>query len=170
MELARAVGCRSITIQPGSLDTNPVLEESLVLLEQRAPVIGEMARKRGIALGMEGHQGSILENVRTGLALVRKLYPLAGVTYDPSHYVMQGYSLEETKPLLDYAVQVHFRNASRGNMQANMQDGEIDIAQFAGLLKEKNYNGSIAIEYFSGFDADCANTLAIKARLENLLK
>ena len=85
-------------------------------------------------------------------------FPNIGITYDPSHYVMQGISLLETKEIVPYSHHVHIRNARQGAMQAGMDDGEISLEEFVGMLGDSNYNGYVSIEYFNGFDGGCANT------------
>ena len=43
-----------------------------------------------------------------------RTFPNIGITYDPSHYVMQGISLLETKEIVSYSHNVHIRNARQG--------------------------------------------------------
>ena len=97
-----------------------------------------------------------------------RTFPNIGITYDPSHYVMQGISLLETKEIVSYSHNVHIRNARQGAMQAGMDDGEISLEEFVGMLGDSNYNGYVSIEYFNGFDGGCANIIKIREELISL--
>ena len=122
----------------------------------------------GVSLSVEGHQGSLLEKPADGLRLMEALWPAVGFTYDPSHFVMQEIPLQETEQLLDYTVHVHVRNASPGNMQATMDEGSVDFAWLVSALRERGYQGGVAIVHFSGFDADFRSTLALRDLLVQL--
>jgi Sugar phosphate isomerases/epimerases len=141
-ELAVSINCPNITVQPGNISSSRSTEESMILLERRAPIIAEIARRKGLTLGVEGHQGSILETVENSLSLMKKLYPLVGFTYDPSHFIMQGIALKDTKQLLDYTVHIHVRNASFGRMQQSSAEGDLNIDEFFGLLERKELGGT----------------------------
>ena len=97
-----------------------------------------------------------------------RTFPNIGITYDPSHYVMQGISLLETKEIVSYSHNVHIRNARKGAMQAGMDDGEISLEEFVGMLGDSNYNGYVSIEYFNGFDGGCANIIKKREELISL--
>jgi sugar phosphate isomerase/epimerase len=162
---AKRINCPNITSQPGTLNNAKNIRQSLDRIISRAPQLNALVKESGISYSLEGHHGSILESIENCDYLMQKAFPLIGLTYDPSHFAMQGIPLADTTSLLDYAMHVHIRNAKNGVMQANMTDGEIQIDTFAKMLQEKNWNGYIAIEYFRGFDIDCQNTLAIAKQL-----
>lgn len=169
LDLAKRVGCANLTIQPGSAgESDDDADALLKLVAERAAELCAMARPRGISVGLEAHQGSLLEKPAAALRMAAELCPAVGITYDPSHLVMQGIALPEAEALLDHAVHVHVRNASRGNMQATMADGTVDFAWLVAALKRRGYQGPLAIEYFNAFDADFTNTLALRDLLVEL--
>ena len=165
---ADKIGCPNITIPPGGKNKIEDQQQALELIGQRASAIGALGRKYGITLSHEVHQGSILEDLEAGFWLMDRTFPNIGITYDPSHYVMQSISLLETKEIVPYSHHVHIRNARQGAMQAGMDDGEISLEEFVGMLGDSSYNGYVSIEYFNGFDGGCANIIKIREELISL--
>ena len=164
LEFSNAIGCDVVTIQAGNyrdMDFDQLFER----IAQRAEILGGIASEYNISLNLEGHYGSTLEKLDNAVKMMERVGRYVGFTYDPSHYIMQGLTLEDTRPLVSYTGQVHIRNAKAGRMQADMETGEIDIAEFVRLLRKENYEGSVAIEYFNGFDADLTNTLELRDKL-----
>jgi sugar phosphate isomerase/epimerase len=163
--LSRLVDCPNITIQPGNPRPDTELGRSLELVAARLSELAGMCGDSGVTLGVEAHQGSILEDPKEALHTIRQVWPAAGLTYDPSHFIMQGIPLSETEPLLDYSVHVHVRNASPGNMQETMLEGVVDFPWLIWALEKNGYTGPVTIEYFRGFDPDFANVLALRGQL-----
>lgn len=166
LDLAKTLRCPNLTLQPGipMPEHTPAalfdaLRDHLIELSVLAP---------GLTIGVEAHHGSFLENPADTLRLAQAVWPHAGITYDPSHFVMQGIPFSVTEPLLDFAVHVHVRDAALGQMQAAMGKGNVDIAELISALKTKGYRGAVSIEYFSGFDRDLQSTCAIRDLLRDL--
>lgn len=168
VDLAAAVGCPNITVQPGGVREGLGFGRSFDVSLGHLSELSGAGAESGVSLSVEGHQGSLLEKPADGVRLMEALWPSVGFTYDPSHFVMQEIPLHETEGLLDYTVHVHVRNASAGNMQATMDEGRVDFAWLVSALRERGYQGGVAIEYFSGFDADFRNTLALQDLLVQL--
>jgi len=166
LELAKALRCPNLTMQPGiplSGHTPATLFDAL-----RDHLLEFSTLAPGMTIGVEAHQGSFLENPADALRLARAVWPHAGITYDPSHFVMQDIPFAVTEPLLDFAVHVHVRDAALGQMQAAMGKGNVDIPELISALKTKGYRGAVSIEYFSGFDRDLQSTCAIRDLLLGL--
>ncbi|MDO8686013.1 MAG: hypothetical protein Q7J78_05005, partial [Clostridiales bacterium] len=70
--------------------------------------------------------------------------------------------IEDTAPLFKYTNHVHLRNASSGKMQDTYENGVIDFKWVVTALKDINYKGALAIEYFNGFDSDMSNTVSLR--------
>jgi sugar phosphate isomerase/epimerase len=121
-----------------------------------------------LTVGVEGHQGSLLEEPGNALRLMAELWPAVGFTYDPSHWTMQDIPLAETAPLLHYTVHVHVRNAASGRMQASIAEGGVDFAWLIEALRRNHYDGAVAIEYFNGFDSCFSETQALAEHLRCL--
>jgi sugar phosphate isomerase/epimerase len=168
LNLAEVVNCPNITVQPGRVSENDSFEKAFNTSMKHLSELSELNKERNVTLSLEGHQGSILENPKDALRMMKSLWPSVGFTYDPSHFTMQGISLKETEPLLDYTMHVHVRNASLGKMQDTMADGIVDFHWLISALTARSYDGAVAIEYFSGFDKEFKNTIALRELLLKL--
>jgi len=168
LALAERVGCPNITVQPGGALEGWSFPKLFDTAAAHLATLGRSCEGHGVALSVEGHQGSLLEKPADGLRLMESLWPRVGFTYDPSHFVMQGIPLEETEPLLDYSVHVHVRNASPGQMQDTMEAGRVDFGWLVAALAARGYTGALTLEYFAGFDKGFASTLALRERLLEL--
>lgn len=166
LELAKALRCPNLTVQPG----NPLSGHTPAALFDalRDHLLELSALAPGVTIGVEAHQGSFLENPADTLRLARAVWPHTGITYDPSHFVMQDIPFAVTEPLLDFAVHVHVRDAALGQMQAAMGKGVVDIAGLISALKIRGYRGAVSIEHFSGFDLDLQSTCALRDLLLGL--
>jgi len=168
LNLAEMVNCPNITVQPGSALKDYSFTKSFDTSMKHLAKLSSLNKDRGVTLSLEGHQGSLLEKPEDALRMMKHLWPSVGFTYDPSHFVMQGISLKETEPLLDYTVHVHVRNSSSEKMQDTMEEGIIDFHWLISALNAHGYNGAVAIEYFSGFDKEFKNTIALREMLLEL--
>lgn len=169
LKLAKQVNCSSITIQPGKMEEGETFDTTFERAKQRFLALAELHDGGPITLNLEGHYGSLLESPDAALRMMQAVWPKVGLTYDPSHFTMQGIALKDTEPLLAYTQQVHVRNASLGNMQDTMENGLVDIPWLISALQARAYDGSIAVEYFEGFDRDFTNTRAMHTLLLELL-
>ena len=158
--------CPNITVQPG----NPLSGHTPAALFDalRDHLLELSALAPGVTIGVEAHQGSFLENPADALRLSRAVWPHAGVTYDPSHFVMQDIPFAATEPLLDFVVHVHVRDAALGQMQVAMGKGDVDIVGLVSALKSCGYRGAVSIEYVFGFDMDLQSTCALRDLLLGL--
>jgi sugar phosphate isomerase/epimerase len=181
LDLAEAVRCANLTVQPGNpiagqahsrtlyyaqgFGSGQAWDRSFDALLAHLSELAALAQGRGVTLGVEAHYGSLLEKPEDAQRMAQALWPEVGLTYDPSHLVMQGIPLPEAEALLAYTVHVHVRNASLHKMQETMADGIVDWAWLVGALRAHGYRGALAIEYFGGFDAGFENTRVLRDRL-----
>jgi len=155
LSLAEEMGCPNLTLQVGGRADGVTAAEALDAARAGLERLAELAGD-SVGLSFEPHQGSVAERPRDALSLARRLWPGVGVTYDPSHFVMQPEvgSLVESEPLLEYTRHVHLRNAARGRMQAPMAEGEVDFGWVIEALRGRGYEGAVAIEYLEAAEAD----------------
>jgi len=168
LRLAGRLDCQQLTVQPGNAISGQNRREALDLIADRLRDLGRRARAAGVQLSVEAHQGSLLEEPGEALAVLRELWPETGLTYDPSHFVMQGFGLSETADLIELTVNVHIRDADRDRMQVHYGRGALALDDLIDALRERGYSGAIAIEYFHDFDADLASTRRLRDRLISL--
>lgn len=168
LDLADSVLAQNITLQPGTPAEGQSRREAMKILHRHLADLADMARSEPVDISIEPHAGSIIEKPEDALALVEDLAPGFSITYDPSHFVMQGIPLQETIPLLRYVSHVHVRNASRGKMQQTMEAGTVDFEWLVHHLETARYSGALAIEYFGDFDPEFKNVRALRDRLVEL--
>jgi sugar phosphate isomerase/epimerase len=163
LDLAASVECSIFTVQTGGYDNATGRVESFDRALEGLQRLVSAAQGAGIRLSFEPHSGAVVEKPADALYMVKRLWPEVGVTYDPSHFVMQTDIglLTETEPLLEYSVHVHVRNASPGKMQVGMDEGMVDFAWLVTALRERGYEGAVAIEYLESAESE-----AVKLRDE----
>jgi sugar phosphate isomerase/epimerase len=166
--LAEAVECANVTLQAGPLMGGRDSAEQRDTMREHVRELAALRGERDITISLEGHANTLIEEPGAALEFMQSVWPDVGYTYDPSHPELQGTPLRDTEALLRYTHHVHVRNASLGKMQDTMTAGTVDIEWVVTALKEVGYNGAITIEYFGGFDADFANTMALRGRLIEL--
>jgi sugar phosphate isomerase/epimerase len=163
VELAASVECSVFTVQTGGYDNTIGRVESFDRALEGLQRLVSIGHGSGIPLSFEPHWGAVVEKPADALYMVKRLWPGVGITYDPSHFVMQTDigSLTDTEPLLEYSVHVHVRNASPGKMQVSMDEGVVDFAWLVRSLQERGYEGAVAIEYLESAESE-----AVKLRDE----
>ena len=77
LDFAGDVGCPNLTVQPGYPIEGLRLADSQAITQQHLEVLARMNEGCGVTLSVEGHQGSILENLRSK-PLGDARYPAAG--------------------------------------------------------------------------------------------
>jgi sugar phosphate isomerase/epimerase len=167
-DLAVRLRCPNLTVQPGHGAAGHGIAEHTETARKHLAHLGPLAQERGLTIGVEGHQGSLLEDPTHALQFIEEVWPVVGFTYDPSHWTMQDIPLAETAPLLRYTVHVHVRNAALGKMQATVAEGGVDFAWLIEALRHQRYSGAVAVEYFNGFDSSFSETLALAEHLRRL--
>ncbi|MGD8236987.1 MAG: sugar phosphate isomerase/epimerase family protein [Armatimonadota bacterium] len=168
LELAEALGCPNITLQPGPVLAEHSPDEQLAAMREHLAELAPIKGDRELTISIEGHAHTLLEEPSVALDVVRDLWPGVGFTYDPSHPELLGFPLTDMAALVEYTCHVHVRNASRGQMQATMEDGTVDFQWLVAALRDHGYDGALSIEYFGGFDAEFASVTALRDRLVEL--
>ena len=168
-DFAAVVGSPVVTIQPPNhQETNTSEEERRGRLIDVMTTYGSKARSMGLCLTVEGHADTILERPDACLALFRDLGLPVGLTYDPSHFALQGIPLVDTEPLISLATHVHVRHSSLENMQDLRSQSTIDMGWVVQALRRNAYDGAVAIEYFGDFDPDFTEVMALRDMLLDL--
>ena len=156
LELAQALSCPLLTVGIGTYDERAGRVESLDRVLAGLNWLAQLATDAHIRLSFEPHFGSPAEKPADAINLAKRVWPDIGVTYDPSHFVMQPDvgPLAITEGLLAYTVHVHLRNAAPGRMQAPMAEGTVDFPWLVAALHRRSYSGALAIEYLDGAEEE----------------
>ncbi len=168
LDLAEGVGAPNVTLQPGPYLDGCSPEQQVAAMREHCEELAAIRGDRPVTIGLEAHAQTPVEDPAVALSVLDGLWPGVGISYDPSHPEMQSIPLPDTAPLLDRTVHVHVRNASVGRTQETMAAGTVDFAWLVGALRERGYQGGLAIEHFNDFDPDFTSTLALRDRLIEL--
>jgi len=125
-----------------------------------------IAAEKGRTLALELHTGSPFDSPDSARELVNRV-PETRFAFDPSHLVGQGIDLHQVGWILDRAAHVHLRDAESGRVQVPYGKGTVDFDWILDHLRERDYEGYVAVEYLDTdeFDvAESARALADKIR------
>lgn len=170
VDLAAATGCRNITLQSTEGYDRTRCGE-LMAIERRhlTELAAECNSGEGpLNLSVEAHTGTLLQDPAGAVEYIRDLWPAVGLTYDPSHLVSSGIPLRETEPLLEFTQHVHLRGAAPGSIQSALASGTVEVQWLIRALDERGYGGFVTIEYFSDFDPEFREVLALRRALLEL--
>jgi len=141
--------------------------------EDEAATLEEMmalGTTNGVTLALEFHFDTPFQTVEQCTRLIDRV-PGLPVAFDPSHFAMQGPSMDQAAPLIDRAVHVHVRDAAPSKMQAACGQGSVNIPALIARLKHRDYNGVISVEYLpdAGFSVE-ENIVRVKETIETVWK
>ncbi|MFQ5810809.1 MAG: sugar phosphate isomerase/epimerase family protein, partial [Armatimonadota bacterium] len=107
LDLAAALGCPNITLQPGPVLAEHSPDEQLSAMRQHLAEIARIKGDRELTISIEGHAHTVLEEPDVALDVLRDLWPGVGFTYDPSHPELLGFPLADVAALVQYTCHVH---------------------------------------------------------------
>ncbi len=108
--------------------------------------IQQIARDEGVILAPEIHSDTPLENPKDARRLLDEI-PSLPITYEPSHFICQGFPWEDTLDLLNSAVHCHCRTSSLGQIQAAPPAGLDALDWMISSLRARGYNGIVSLEF-----------------------
>jgi inosose dehydratase len=141
---------------PPSLDTtvgahDTTWEASKDLLVDRLGKLCDYAQSRGVIVGIEPHVSDIVETPQRARELLALLnHPALKVTFDISHFNVQGIPIEESVRLLaPVACFTHIKD-ERG-LKPNFEflipgEGDFDYVKYLQLMDQAGYTGDIGVE------------------------
>ncbi|MDG6947283.1 MAG: sugar phosphate isomerase/epimerase [Nitrososphaerota archaeon] len=149
-EFAARVGVPLLTLAP----TGGTAEEQAKELRVRLPV----AARYGIALTVETHRKSVTETPEQAMEVCR-LAPGAGLTWDPTHFLIATGTWRPPAELLRFVKHVHIRDSGRSDaeIQVGVGRGAIPHHDVIALLLGAGYVGAISTEVIDSIgDLDSA--------------
>ena len=140
------VGAAGITMLPGVVESGVMHEATLALSAERLSVLVEFAAAAGLAVSVEPHVGSCIEDPDSTMQLL-EMCPGLSITLDPSHFGYLGWSVSSLIQLIPRTRHVQIRPAGRGVMQTRLANNELDLTLLVSELRKHNYPGWIASEF-----------------------
>lgn len=146
-EFCQLVGIPGMTILPGVDHTQRSLADNLEVSGQELQKATAICREYGIKLRFEPHVGSVTSTPERVVELIDRYAPMAKVTTDYSHFVLQYIPEERIHALLPYTDHVHIRPARPGKLQVRHEENTIDWVEIINRLKALGYASTLSVEY-----------------------
>lgn len=146
LEFAVRSNAKHMTLLPGVHFQDESYEDSLTRSSEELAWRAEAASKLGIVLGVEAHIGSIAPTPAQALRLL-ELTPNLTLTLDYGHFTCQGIPDDDVALLIPHASHFHARAASKGKLQASLNENTIDFARILRIMRDFGYSGYIVLEY-----------------------
>lgn len=121
--------------------------------------IQEIAGEEGVVLAPELHFQTPFEHPEDARRLLREV-PGLPYTYEPSHFIVNGYAYPATSDLLDGAVHCHLRTSARGQLQCPPPEGLDSVRWMMDRLRVRGYEGLVSIEYLPGATFDLKEAIS----------
>lgn len=146
LEYAAAAGAKHVTTLPGVyFDGEQPADSWRRMCVELAWRVAQ-ANQRRIVFSVEAHVGSIAPNPKAAMRLVRDV-PGLTLTLDYTHFTRAGLPDRAAEPLIAHASHFHARGARKGRLQAALPHNSIDYARVLRVMKQKNYQGYVGVEY-----------------------
>jgi sugar phosphate isomerase/epimerase len=145
LPFASAMGTPGITISPGILHKDGP-DHSLA---RSIPALLEIVQATDdLRISFEPHMDSAVMSPEQALLVVEAV-PGLSITLDYAHFIVQGYSLADIRPLLQHTSHIQIRQAVKGRLQTPFDQGRIDLNVLMNDLAREDYHGGISIEYMT---------------------
>jgi sugar phosphate isomerase/epimerase len=170
VEFAALVGATGLTTLPGVLFAGDTYADALGRSADGLRRRVDIAQRKGLALSVEPHTGSLVDTPERTQALL-DLVPGLRITLDYAHYVYAGVPQKEIDPLLPAARHLQCRPGRPGGLQVRVAEDAIDWAPVVTTLRSAGYEGYFALEYVWQEWLDCnqVDTVAESALLRDVL-
>jgi sugar phosphate isomerase/epimerase len=146
---ARAAGFRSIMGVPGTPQEDLGREGAWAHATETLRAMVAIAEAAGVALNVEPHTGSLIEEPEAALRMADEV-PGLGFTLDYAHFAQRGIPQERVYPLHARTRHMHARQARPGRGGCAVEDGTIDFGAIVERLAASEWDGVIAMEFFGG--------------------
>ena len=148
IDLAVRFGARSIRVRPGTGEDPAVIARIAPLFRESAAY----AEARGIALGMENHQGSLAGLPDACVELCERVGSKHfGILYEPCNLLHGGVDYRAVfDRFAPWIVHVHVKDGAVADgvfTRTHLGEGDIDYAWVVESLERLGYDGDYALEY-----------------------
>lgn len=148
--LAAAVGARALVLPCGAIDHTPIdtLDADIALVADELAAAAAVAATHGVALWTESlHWHRLCWNVERAQMLADRLSDDVGIVMDFSHVVASGGDpvdfVDRFGPRIEH---VHIRDATPGNINVSVGNGDVDFGRGLKELTTAGYRGHFSLE------------------------
>src|SRR5262249_51383484 len=126
-------------------------DETRDLLVERLRKLSDYGQERGVVIGIEPHVSDVLETPqRTRELLDQVNHPNLKVTFDISHFNVQGIPIEESVPLMAPVAcspQIKDESGRKPDFQFLIPgEGKFDYVRSLKAMQKEGWTGDIGIE------------------------
>ncbi len=146
LDYAAVAGARHVTTLPGVEFPE---ESSAAFWDRAVEELAwrvEQAHRHGLVFGVEAHVGSLAPDPQRAVKLAQDV-PGLTLTVDYTHFTHRGLPDRAGEPMLAYASHFHVRGAASGRLQVAFKDNAINYDRVLNVLRERNYQGWLGVEY-----------------------
>lgn len=175
IECASELGASAIRCFTGRIGSGAATAEQWRDCITGMRAIADMAGRKGVSVLIETHPDTLADTTASTLRLIK------GIARENAGIIYDFYNMWETEPdslhdsfltLFPYVRHVHLKNAITGREKNSpfslvhtkepdlssisyLEEGDVDYHEFLELLRNKQYEGYVSIEWF-GHDVDAA--------------
>lgn len=152
VDMARALGCRNVSVTSGKPLPGVSIEKSLEILAGSLRELHDYASPRGVRIGMEYEPGLLVESCAELMELLDRVdCPGFGANLDLGHSHVLGEDAETVISALGERVfHVHLEDI-RGRKHYHLipGEGDLDFAAIFSALKKSGYGGCVTVELYT---------------------
>ena len=152
IDMARALGSRTVSLTSGRMVSGITPREGLHLLEESLMELLEYAEKYRVRLGIEYEPGLLIERCEELVLLLDKISsPCLGVNLDLGHSHVLGEDHEKIIARLSHRIfHLHLEDIQdKKHYHLIPGLGEVDFAALLGSLEKHSYDGFVTVELYT---------------------
>ncbi len=152
IDMASALGSRSISLTSGRAVPGVLPEEALTLLRQSLREVVKHAEEKDVRVGIEYEPGLLVERCEELLVLLEEIdSPFLGANLDLGHSHVLGEDVEEVAGLLSERIfHVHMEDIrDRKHYHLIPGLGDMNFRAVLGALERHSYDGFITVELYT---------------------
>jgi len=152
LELAKKLGVKTVSTEPGGPPTNSSKNNQLELFAQGINDVIPIAEKNNVKLLIEPEPGLLIENSSEFVNFISRFKTKnLGLNFDIGHFFcVNEEPAELVKTLRDYISHIHLEDISEGRIHKHLIPGKgvIDFHSIFNALEEVEYGGFITVELY----------------------
>ena len=174
LTLAKELGSRCITTEPGGPLEGRKWSDCLTLFVEMLKPVVEHAEKEGVMLLVEPEPDLLIETADQYLEFASRIQsPMLGLNFDIGHFFcVKDEPAPTVHKLKDYIRHVHLEDIAATRVHHHLIPGEgvIDFGSTLRALKEVGYDGWVTVELYTCHEAPDAAAKTARERVLQIAK